>query len=34
MNGQQSGEGGDYGSIGPADPWSRSAALQHGQLVA
>ena len=32
--GQQPGEGGDHGSIGPVDPWSGSAALQHGQLVA
>jgi hypothetical protein len=33
MNGQQSTEGGDHGSIGPADPWPRSVALQDGQLM-
>jgi hypothetical protein len=31
--GQQPGEGGDHGSIGPADPWPRSVALQNGQLM-
>jgi hypothetical protein len=31
--GQQSAEGGDHGSIGPADLWPRSAALQYGQLM-
>jgi hypothetical protein len=31
--GQESAEGGDHGSIGPADPWPRSAALQNGQLM-
>jgi hypothetical protein len=32
-SGQESAEGGDHGSIGPADPWPRSAALENGQLM-
>jgi hypothetical protein len=31
--GQESAEGGYHGSIGPADPWPRSVALQNGQLI-
>jgi hypothetical protein len=33
-SGQQSGEGGDDGAVGPVDPWSGCASLQHGQLMA
>jgi hypothetical protein len=32
MSRQQSGEGGDHGSIGPMGPWPRSAALWQGQF--
>jgi hypothetical protein len=32
-SGQESAEGGDHGSIGPVDPWPRSAALQNCQLM-
>jgi hypothetical protein len=32
-SGQESAEGGDHGSIGPADPWPRLAALQNWQLM-
>jgi hypothetical protein len=32
-SGQESAEDGDHGSIVPADPWPRSAALQNGQLM-
>jgi hypothetical protein len=32
-SGQESAEGGDHGSIGPVDPWPRSAALQNAQLM-
>ena len=32
-SGQESAEGGDHGSTGPADPWPRLAALQYGQLM-
>jgi hypothetical protein len=33
-SGQQSGEGGDDGAVGPVDPRSRCASLQDGQLMA
>jgi hypothetical protein len=33
-SGWQSSEGGDYGSVGPADPRSWCASLQDGQLMA
>ena len=32
--GEQSGQGGDQGSVGPADPRSRSAPMEHRELVA
>jgi hypothetical protein len=32
-SGQGSAEAGDHGSIGPADPWPRLAALQNWQLT-
>jgi hypothetical protein len=32
-SGQESAEGGDHGSTGPADPWPRLAALQNWQLM-
>ena len=31
---QQPGERGDDRAVGPAQPWSRGAALQHDKLVA
>ena len=31
---EESGQGGDQGSLGPADPRSGSAPLQHSELVA
>jgi hypothetical protein len=31
---EQTGQGGDQGSIGPADPGSRTGPLEHGELVA
>jgi hypothetical protein len=33
-SGQQSGEGCDQGSVGPADLWPWCASLQHRQLMA
>jgi hypothetical protein len=33
-NWQQSGEGGDHGSVGPAHPWTRCASSKDGELVA
>ena len=33
-NGQQSGERGDQGAIGPAHSWPWRAALEHGELMA
>ena len=32
--GEQSGEGGDQGAVGPAHPRARCASLEHGELVA
>ena len=32
--GEQSGEGGDQGAVGPAHPRARRASLEHGELVA
>ena len=33
-DGEQSGEGGDQGAVGPAHPRARRASLEHGELVA
>ena len=33
MSGQQTAEGGDRGSVGPADPWPWSVALQRGHVM-
>lgn len=34
VGGEQSGQGGDQGSVGPSHPGSWSASLEYGQLVA